>query len=192
MFPDNLAGASGSHVWQLVEPSSKQYMWFISVGESDATGMVLNPQQATSIGGTGAKSISGKVVTVASPGDDFKLYTVAFTPDDLDAVNGYKYVRMRVQVTGGTTVMVSTVLVEAATLVTVQAEPTANPAKSGSTTLGAITVYDIAGRLVSPSAIAAANASATTRNYSPNSWTVGRDLYANNGAAGQTFFNNQG
>lgn len=72
-----------------------------------------------------------------------------------------------------------------------QSDAAPNPAKSGATTLGEVSVYNISGRLTSLSAIAAANASATTRAYSPNSWTVGRDLYANGGAAGQTFFNNQ-
>lgn len=72
-----------------------------------------------------------------------------------------------------------------------QSDAAPNPAKSNAATLGEVSVYNITGRLTSLTDIATANASATTRAYSPNSWTVGRDPYANGGMVGQTFFNNQ-
>ena len=72
-----------------------------------------------------------------------------------------------------------------------QSSGTPTPTPSGPTTLGEITVYNVADRLTTLASIAAANASAVSPPKSPNYWATGRDLYANGGAVGQTFFNNQ-
>jgi hypothetical protein len=72
-----------------------------------------------------------------------------------------------------------------------QSSGTPTPAPSGPTTLGEITVYNVAGRLTTLASIAAANTTAVSPPKSPNYWATGRDLYANGGAVGQTFFNNQ-
>lgn len=61
------------------------------------------------------------------------------------------------------------------------------PAKSGSTTLGDITVYDIPTVDHDPG-----DQGATQPAASGNKWVSGRDPYKNSGMVGQTFFNNQG
>lgn len=65
--------------------------------------------------------------------------------------------------------------------------PTPTPARSGSTTLGGVTVYEVAGTNHEPG-----DQGATTKPHSPTAWAPGRDPYANGGAAGQDFLNNQG
>jgi hypothetical protein len=110
MAPDNLAGASGSHVWTDVG-GARGFLWVVLTGSSDATGMVLRPQQATSQAGTGAKDIPGKVVTVADPGTDNRAHTIALLPEEMDTAAGYRFARLRVEVTGGTTVSMATVFI---------------------------------------------------------------------------------
>lgn len=69
-------------------------------------------------------------------------------------------------------------------------QPTADeivPARSGSTTLGEITVYDPPGVNHEPG-----DQGAEVPAHSPNSWQPDRDYYANGGMVGQDFFNNQG
>lgn len=63
-----------------------------------------------------------------------------------------------------------------------EAVPTPLPAKSGSTTLGEVTVYDPAGTDHEP-----ANADVNTP-AAPNSWKPGRDPYKVDGMVGQDFF----
>lgn len=65
--------------------------------------------------------------------------------------------------------------------------PTPQPTPSGSTTLGAITVYDPPNTNHTPD-----NDGAVTPPHSPNSWKPGRDPYKNNGMVGQDFFRNGG
>lgn len=59
------------------------------------------------------------------------------------------------------------------------------PARSGSTTLGEITVYEKEGTNHEPG-----DQGATPPANAPNYMAPGRDLYANNGAVGQGFVNN--
>jgi hypothetical protein len=108
MAPDNLAGTSGSHPWTDVG-LARGYLWVVLAGSTDATGMVLRAQQATTVGGTGAKDIPGKVVAVADAGLDYRAYTISLLPGELDTANGYRFARLRVEVTGGTAVSVATV-----------------------------------------------------------------------------------
>ena len=60
------------------------------------------------------------------------------------------------------------------------------PAKSGPTTLGGVTVYDVAGTNHNP-----VNRGAVSPANAPTAWKAGRDPYANNGMVGQDFFKNQ-
>jgi hypothetical protein len=61
------------------------------------------------------------------------------------------------------------------------------PVKSGSTTLGEITVYDPPGVDHTPG-----GQGATTPPHSPNSWRPGRDPYKVDGMPGQDFLKNAG
>lgn len=59
------------------------------------------------------------------------------------------------------------------------------PAKSGSTTLGEVTIYDVPEVDHEPG-----DQGATEPPHSPNSWKPGRDPYKNNGMVGQDFMKN--
>lgn len=108
MTPDNLAGAFGSHAWTDVS-QARGFLWVVLCGATDATAMVLRPQQATSQAGSGAKDIPGKVVTVADPATGFRAHTIALLPEEMDTAGGYRYARLRVEVTGGTAVSMASV-----------------------------------------------------------------------------------
>lgn len=57
------------------------------------------------------------------------------------------------------------------------------PTPAGPTTLGEVTVYDVAGVDHTPD-----NSAAPDNPHAPNSWQPGRDIYANNGMVGQDQF----
>ena len=65
------------------------------------TGATLDAklQQATDASGTGAKDVTGKVITqiVKATGDN-KQALINLRPDDLDVTNGYAYVRLSLTV----------------------------------------------------------------------------------------------
>ena len=61
------------------------------------------------------------------------------------------------------------------------------PARSGSTTLGEVTIYDIPTVNHEPG-----DQGAVVPPHSPNSWTPDRDYYTIDGMPGQDFFKNQG
>jgi hypothetical protein len=192
--PENFAGSAGADSW-LLRDADEMYVWFVTIGSSDATQIILRPQQARTVTGTGVKSIDAKVITLTTlttpaAGTDNHTVRIELLKSDLDVANGFSYARLRVEVTGGTTVNLSWVGVSLPVLPEVTAAPN-TPARSIATTLGNVTVYDTAGRLTTLAAIAAANTAAVVPPYSPNKWTVGRDPYANGGAVGQTFFNNK-
>lgn len=71
--------------------------------------------------------------------------------------------------------------------VTNDSAPTPSPARSGSTTLGGVTVYEPAGTDHEPG-----DQGAETKPNSPTAWAPGRDPYAVDGAVGQDFLKNQG
>lgn len=65
--------------------------------------------------------------------------------------------------------------------------PTPTPARSGSTTLGGVTVYETAGTNHEPG-----DQDAPEKPHSPTAWAPGRDPYANGGGVGQDFLDNAG
>lgn len=67
------------------------------------------------------------------------------------------------------------------------------PAVPNAKTLGAVTIYDVAGRAVATplgsANFASLNSGAPAKPPSPSAMVLGRDPYKNGGMVGQTFFN---
>jgi hypothetical protein len=107
--PENFAGSAAAHPWTDMA-SARGYCWTVLTGSSDATGMILRPQQARDSSGTGVKDIPGKVVTVTDPGTDNRAHVIALLPEELDLAAGYRFARLRIEITGGTTVNMAAML----------------------------------------------------------------------------------
>lgn len=60
-------------------------------------------QQATSSAGAGAKDVAGKAITQLAATADNKQAVINLRHDDLDMDGGFRYVRLTVTPTGGTT-----------------------------------------------------------------------------------------
>ena len=77
---------------------------FVTVGNMP-TGTTLDAklQQAQDASGTGAKDITGKVITqlTAAGGDSNSLVAIEFQTEELDVNNGFEYVRFVVTIDGG-------------------------------------------------------------------------------------------
>lgn len=76
-------------------------VYMIDIGTvTDDVDMKLT--QATDSAGTGAKDITGAVLTTITTANDNKIATIELRPDNMDDKNGFKWVRAEVTVASGT------------------------------------------------------------------------------------------
>jgi hypothetical protein len=68
-------------------------------------------EQATSNAGAGAKDVSGKAITQLTASDDNKQAVINCSQEDLDFNNGFKYVRLTITPTGGSTNLLGGLLI---------------------------------------------------------------------------------
>jgi hypothetical protein len=108
---DNYANLSAAHPWVLVGGGGQFRSWMVvfQLGNNGATSITFKVQQAKDVLGTGVKDLTGQSFTHADPGTGHRLFTFRFKSDDLDVNNGYRVLRGRVEVTGGTSTYVSAV-----------------------------------------------------------------------------------
>lgn len=64
-------------------------------------------QQASASGGTGVKDVTGKAITQIAATGDNRIALIELRCDQLDVEGGFEYVRLLVTPTGGTTNLVS-------------------------------------------------------------------------------------
>jgi hypothetical protein len=107
---DNYANLSASHPWIHVGYGSfRSWMVVFQLGNNGATSITFKVQQAKDVLGTGVKDLTGQSYTHADPGTGQRLIAFRFKSEDLDVNNGFRVIRGRVEVTGGTSVYVSAI-----------------------------------------------------------------------------------
>lgn len=113
---DNYAGLSASHPWVNVCSTSNtggvfdEWMMLFILGANSSTSITFKLQQAKDGLGAGVKDVPGKVKVFAEPATSQRMFLIGCRSDQLDTANGYKFLRARIEVTGGTTTNITGVL----------------------------------------------------------------------------------
>lgn len=93
--PDAYVAGAQSTGW-ISAASAHQFMALLLVGTITATGtLIMKLEQATDVGGTGAKDIAGKVITIltAAGTDSDKQAAINLKPAELDVQGGFTHFR---------------------------------------------------------------------------------------------------
>jgi hypothetical protein len=106
---DNYANLSAAHPWVDVAFSKSWYLVF-TLGNNGATSIVFKVQQAQNVLGTGVKDVPGKSYTHTDSATGQRIFTHVIKSEELDGANGYRYLRGRVEVTGGTSTYITGIL----------------------------------------------------------------------------------
>ena len=106
---DNYANLSAAHPWVDASIAKSWYMVF-TLGNNGATSIVFKVQQAQNILGTGVKDVPGKSYTHTDSATGQRIFTHVIKSEELDGANGYRYLRGRVEVTGGSSVYLTGIL----------------------------------------------------------------------------------
>ncbi|RMG88669.1 MAG: hypothetical protein D6712_03170 [Chloroflexi bacterium] len=86
-----------------VNDGANRAVFLLDVGTLGAGVTIdMKLEQATDSSGTGAKDITGAVITQVTDTTDERVRTIEIAPNALDDINGYTYVRAVVTVAGGT------------------------------------------------------------------------------------------
>jgi hypothetical protein len=109
LLNDNYANLSTSTSWQKVE-KFRSFLAVFALGANGATSITFKIQQAKDVLGSSAKDLANQSYTLANPATTHRLIVFRFISSDLDTANGYRTVRLRLEVTGGTSTYVSGVL----------------------------------------------------------------------------------
>jgi hypothetical protein len=100
---DNYANLSAAHPW--VDASQfKSFLLVAVLGANGSTTTTIRVQQAKNVLGSGFKDVTGKTYVHADPATGQRIIWFSVRSDELDVANGYYFIRLRVEVTGGTTV----------------------------------------------------------------------------------------
>jgi hypothetical protein len=99
---DNYANLSAAHPW-VDAGQFRSYLFIAVLGANSSSSVLVNLQQAKDVLGSGAKDISGKTYTHADAATGQRLIVINLQNEELDTILGYRYARLRVEVTGGTT-----------------------------------------------------------------------------------------
>ena len=106
---DNYATLSAAHSWRDINTAKTQerafhsYLAIAILGANSSSQVVFKLQQARDILGTGVKDVPGKSYTHRDVATGQRLYMINLKYNELDTLNGYSHVRLRVEVVGGTT-----------------------------------------------------------------------------------------
>ncbi|MCY2938797.1 MAG: hypothetical protein NTV55_10620 [Planctomycetota bacterium] len=99
---DNYANLSAAHAW--TDAGQFRSWLFIGVlGANSSPSVLVKVQQAKDILGTGVKDIPGKSYTHADAATGQRIVLINLLNEELDTALGYRFARLRVEVTGGTT-----------------------------------------------------------------------------------------
>jgi hypothetical protein len=99
---DNYAGSSAATpLTDIGNFRAWQAVFFL--GANSSPSILFKLQQAKDVLGAGMKDVPGKTFTYADPATSQRLVVMSIVDEDLDLANGYKFLRARVEATGGTT-----------------------------------------------------------------------------------------
>ena len=105
---DNYANLSAAHPW--VDASKfKSWLLVAVLGSNGSTTTTVKVQQAKDVLGAGVKDVTGKSYVHADPNTGQRIIWFSVRAEELDVANSYRYLRLRVEVTGGTTVQYTAV-----------------------------------------------------------------------------------
>ena len=108
---DNYANLSAAHPWVTVASGGQFRSWMVvfQLGNNSSPSITFKVQQAKDVLGTGVKDLTGQSYTHADQTTGHRLFVFRFKSDDLDVNNGFRVLRGRVEVTGGTSTYVSAI-----------------------------------------------------------------------------------
>lgn len=111
--PQSLAPGAASSGWVSMGPDGYEAIQAAVLAGALGTGATLDGklEQATSAAGAGAKDIAGKAITqlTKAGSDDNKQAIINCRSDELDANNGYCYVRLTITVGGAASQVAGTI-----------------------------------------------------------------------------------
>jgi hypothetical protein len=106
---DNYANLSAAHPW-VDAGQFRSWLCVAVLGANSSPSIVVKLQQAKDVLGTGVKDIAGKTYTHADSATGQRLVLINLLNEELDTASGYRYARLRVEVTGGTTTQLTGVM----------------------------------------------------------------------------------
>ena len=99
---ENYSNLAAATAWSLVSPSVfDEFMMVFQLGFNDASSFLFKMQQAKDALGSGNKDIPGKL-TIFTGKESNRLFVFNIRANELDLANGYRMIRGRIEVTGGT------------------------------------------------------------------------------------------
>lgn len=98
---DNYAGVAGSTGW-VDAGTFHSWLAVVSLGLNSSPSLVIRLEQAKDDAGAEFKDIPGKICTFADAAASQRLFLLNLLGEEMDTAQGYRYFRVRVNVTGGT------------------------------------------------------------------------------------------
>lgn len=88
----------------------EEWLGVFILGANSSPSITFKLHQAKDVLGTGVKDVAGKTYTFADPATNQRLVLINCRSSELDTQNGYKFIRLRIEVTAGTTTNISALL----------------------------------------------------------------------------------